>query len=154
MTSTTETRDRGGLDTRLKASWRPIAHATGYPTFTALMQRDELAGDDARRMLSTVLAGWGLMELKDEMDLVATELVANAAKHARGDVIRVNIQRTAPRRVRVTVTDKSREQPKLQKVDELAESGRGLVLVQALASAVGVIPLPWGKSVWAEVTAK
>jgi signal transduction histidine kinase len=154
MTSSTETRERGGPDTRLTASWRPIEHATGYPTFTGLMQRDELAGADARRMLTVVLAGWKLDELKDEMNLVATELVANAAKHARGDVIRVNVMRTAPRRVRVTVTDKSRAQPKLQQVDDLAESGRGLVLVQAVASAVGVIPLPWGKSVWAEVTAK
>ncbi|WP_411092346.1 ATP-binding protein [Streptomyces sp. 049-1] len=136
---------------RLVVTWRPIEHVTGHPAFTALMERDELAAADARRMLTAVLTRWGLMDLQDEMHLVATELVANAAKHGNGDHIRVNVLRTAARRVRVAVTDKSRKPPELRAVDEFAESGRGLHLVQAVASNVGVIPLPWGKSVWAEV---
>ncbi|GAA0638298.1 ATP-binding protein [Streptomyces thermocarboxydovorans] len=153
MASTAFTRAEGGPETRLAASWRPIAHATGYPTFTALMQRDELAGADTRRMLTAVLTGWGLRELREDTHLVATELVTNAVQHGCGDVIRVNVARTGMRRVRVSVTDRSRRQPHLQQVDLLEESGRGLALVQAVASSVGVIPLPWGKSVWAEVTA-
>lgn len=151
MASTTRTTARDGLDSRIAPTWRPVDLASGYPSFAAVVQRDELAGADARRMLAAVLRGWGLLDMKDELNLVATELVSNAAKHARGDVIRVHLTRTGARRVRVAVTDRSRQQPELRAVQDLDESGRGLHMVQAVASRVGVTPMPWGKSVWAEV---
>ncbi|MEV4879838.1 ATP-binding protein [Streptomyces cyaneofuscatus] len=53
-------------------------------------------------------------------------------------------------RVRVSVVDLSKEHPTARATDADAESGRGLVIVEALSSGRwGVDPLPWGKRVWA-----
>lgn len=104
-------------------------------------------------MVDTVLAVWSLERLADDLKVVVSELASNAARHARGTVVRIAVTRTARYRVRVSITDKSQAMPQLQVGDPLAESGRGLRLVDALSSNWGVIPLPWGKQVWAEVTA-
>ncbi|MFJ4469637.1 ATP-binding protein [Streptomyces sp. NPDC089424] len=138
---------------RLRPSWRPVASSTGDPAYSGVLQRDDQAAEDARRMLDTVLAVWRLEHLGDDLKLIASELASNAARHTRGTVVRLTVTRTARHRVRVAITDKSREVPQLEVGDPLAETGRGLQLVDALSSNWGVIPLPWGKQVWAEVTA-
>lgn len=51
----------------------------------------------------------------------------------------------------MAVTDKSRDLPQLREGEPLAESGRGLRLVDAMSTRWGGIPLNWGKQVWAEV---
>ncbi|PSK58015.1 hypothetical protein B0E38_01860 [Streptomyces sp. 111WW2] len=151
MASTTNLRLGDGASARPAASWRPIETTTGDPAFSGVLQRDPMAGADVRRMVRAVLTAWELLDLEDDVRLVSTELVSNAAKHARGDVVRVTLTRTGLRRVRVAVTDRSRGELVMRPVDEDSESGRGLHLVRALASRTGVVPLPWGKSVWAEV---
>ncbi|AWW43208.1 ATP-binding protein [Streptomyces cadmiisoli] len=138
---------------RLRPTWRPVASSTGAPSYSGALQRDDQAAEDARKIVDIVLAVWRLEHLADDVKLIASELVSNAARHARGTVVRMVVTRTARYRVRVAVTDKSRDLPQLQIADPLAEAGRGLCLVDALASNWGVIPLPWGKQVWAEVTA-
>ncbi|MFF0224968.1 ATP-binding protein [Streptomyces sp. NPDC004629] len=136
---------------RPRPSWRPVASVTGDPAYSGVLLRDEQAAEDARAMVAMVLAVWHLPQLADDATLVATELVSNAVRHARGAVVRITVARIARDRVRLAVTDKSRELPRIQLADPLAETGRGLLLVDGLSSTWGVIPYTWGKSVWAEV---
>lgn len=102
-------------------------------------------------MVDMALGVWSLPQLVDDARLVATELTSNAARHARGGVVRITVTRTARYRVRVTVTDKSSTMPRLQVVDPLAETGRGLRMVDAVSADWGITTHKWGKSVWAEV---
>lgn len=119
--------------------------------FSESLPRKPESAAVARRRVRTVLGGWHLPELSDCAVLIVTELVANAAEHARGSYVRVTVTRTGEHRVRVAVVDKDHNQPRprLATVDD--ERGRGLQLVDALSDVWGVDPLPWGKRVWADV---
>nr|WP_237694725.1 ATP-binding protein [Streptomyces sp. SID2563] len=64
--------------------------------------------------------------------MIVSELVANSVKYARRDSIRVVVERTAPRAVRVAVTDFSRAPPVERQVGDSDEGGRGLLLVAEL----------------------
>jgi anti-sigma regulatory factor (Ser/Thr protein kinase) len=81
--------------------------------------------------------------------LLVTELVTNAILHARTPLhLTVEIRSG---RVRIAVEDESADRPALRHYDPDAVTGRGLALVQQLASSWGVEPTPSGKSVWCEV---
>ncbi|THA71795.1 ATP-binding protein [Streptomyces sp. A0958] len=101
------------------------------------------------RLTDAALSCWGLEELADDGALIVTELVANAVQHARQDSIRVVVERTAARKVRVAVTDFSRARPVERRAGD--EGGRGLLLVAALAVDWGTDERCWGKVVWAEL---
>jgi len=114
----------------------------------------------ARRLVRAVLDAWELSCLADSAELVVSELVANAAEHARpaahrlhGATIRVGLTRVRTDRVRVTVTDLDRRVPKVRPAGDDQEHGRGLALVEAISEAWGVTPVRWGKHVWAELEA-
>ncbi len=82
--------------------------------------------------------------------LLANELVTNAILHARGDILLA--VELAPGKVRIQVTDQSSQLPVHRGGVEEATSGRGLELVDALATAWGVEPMSDdGKQVWCEV---
>ncbi|MGW4818577.1 SpoIIE family protein phosphatase [Streptomyces sp. NPDC004227] len=55
------------------------------------------------------------------------------------------------RRLRVEVTDAGDDLPHKRRPGELASSGRGLVLIELLADAWGVVPRGQGKSIWFEL---
>jgi serine/threonine-protein kinase RsbW len=111
----------------------------------------------ARRDLRDVLTAWGLEELTDSAELVLSELVTNAVRHARsplGRHIETRYER-ADGGVRIEVHDANERWPELQKADAEAEAGRGLMLVDVItgqrwgaSEREGV-----GKLVWAVVTA-
>ncbi|MGW5198657.1 ATP-binding protein [Streptomyces spiralis] len=106
----------------------------------------------ARNLVRTALAAWYLDELTDTAILLVSELVANAVKHTSSRVIRVIVTRPSERFVRIAVVDRARVMPELVKPgDELVASGRGLLLVDALAERWGTDLYRWGKQVWAEL---
>jgi hypothetical protein len=80
--------------------------------------------------------------------LLASELITNALRHGSGDI--TVLVTLGPDVVRVDVADGSASElrPRVAVFD--AEHGRGLFIVDHLASAWGVEPLPRGrgKSVW------
>ena len=117
------------------------------------MPRTAESAARARDLVRTVLAAWCLDELSDPADSVVTELVGNAADHARGQTIRVTVTRTERRRVRVAVTDMSKKLPEARPFDLDEESGRGLLLIAAMSKEWCVDPLAWGKRVWADLEA-
>lgn len=93
------------------------------------------ATDDARRVVG----------------LLASELVTNAVKHGpSGGVVRVDVRRSGDR-LRVAVRDESDGRPVRLEPGPTALSGRGVMLVDRLASEWGVEPADGAKTVWFEV---
>jgi anti-sigma regulatory factor (Ser/Thr protein kinase) len=112
----------------------------------------------AREHARDVTAGWGFAALARNCELLVAELVTNAVTHgtppAAGGVTPVRLRLTAlPRGVRIEVRDASDQMPRMR-CDPLAEGGRGLILVAAIAARWGACPAPrGGKCVFAEVSA-
>ncbi|MGX1854821.1 ATP-binding protein [Streptomyces sp. NPDC055299] len=127
---------------------------TGHPGYSETLLRRPESVATARRLVRTALTAWGLEELADDGALVVSELVTNAVQHARSEVIRLVISRPGPATVRIGVVDKSKAPPQRHRPGSEDDSGRGLVLVAALADDWGTDPLPWGKRVWSELRRK
>ncbi|GAA3821723.1 ATP-binding protein [Streptomyces phyllanthi] len=107
----------------------------------------------ARLLATEQLRAWGLP--LDPADLVVAELAANAVTHGRvpGRDFRLTLYVVGDT-LRIEVTDTCGDRlPRTQQATEDGESGRGLLLVEALADRWGVAhgPTPH-KTVWAEVT--
>ena len=104
-----------------------------------------------RHALRELLGVAGDGEVGDTAELLVTELVANAARHAGGEVrVRAVLQSGL---LLVEVLDSSEVLPiPGPEVDWDCESGRGIALVEALADRWGADPLPSGKRVWFELS--
>ncbi|MFE0518515.1 ATP-binding protein [Streptomyces sp. NPDC058954] len=106
----------------------------------------------ARLLATERLRAWELP--LDPAEHIVAELAANAATHGRvpGRDFRLTLYVVADT-LRIEVTDtRSDSAPRAQLPSPEAESGRGLVLVDALADKWGVAPgLPPRKTVWAEI---
>jgi anti-sigma regulatory factor (Ser/Thr protein kinase) len=114
----------------------------------------------ARRLTAHRLDAWDVpydSTANDTVVAVVAELAANAVQHGRvigrdfhlllrmtGDTVRIEVSDTRTERVP--------EAPDVQAADPLAESGRGLAMVDCLAHTWGWQPRPNapGKTVWAE----
>jgi anti-sigma regulatory factor (Ser/Thr protein kinase) len=88
-----------------------------------------------------------------DVELLASEVIANAVLHGRGPVT-VGLERS-DHLVRVEVSDTSADLPALQPSEDLlAERGRGFLLVDRVASRWGFERRQGdGKTVWFEVEA-
>jgi anti-sigma regulatory factor (Ser/Thr protein kinase) len=110
---------------------------------------------EARAFVAAALAD---CPARETLLTCVSELAANAIAHtasgAAGGVFAVEVSRPADGRAIVAVTDAGGPgEPSLRDADELAEDGRGLALVAALASRWGHYRLDdGGRTVWAEVT--
>lgn len=106
-----------------------------------------------RRILRGFLTHWGLSRLTDVAELALTELVANVVRHVPGRRCVVLILRR-PDGLRVEVSDGCPAPPRVtHDPDRLSESGRGLLLIEAVADRWGTDPNPTGKTVWFECDA-
>ena len=91
---------------------------------------------------------WGVEP--DGAVLLTSELVTNAVRHARTEVVVTLCD--AGVGVRIEVTDDAPGTPVLGRPDVDATSGRGLSLVNHVADSWGVVRHPGdGKTVWLEV---
>jgi anti-sigma regulatory factor (Ser/Thr protein kinase) len=81
--------------------------------------------------------------------IVANELAANAVEHVGGAV--EVVAAFSSRAVRIAVSDDSPLAPRVQPHDPRAPRGRGLQMVQVLASRWNWSADGIGKTVWAEV---
>jgi len=106
----------------------------------------------ARQVVRLAGARWMGTEALDTLELLTSEIVTNALLHGRAEphlVVTVRGQT-----VRVAVDDQPSGWPRPKAVPVLSQSGRGLALVDALASSWGVEQLPEDrKRVWFEVRA-
>ena len=109
----------------------------------------------ARRFVAVSLASWGHGEQAQVAVLLASELVTNAivhgAPHGPSDEIAVTVN-SSDGLARIEVRDGSRGTPKLGVRELDSESGRGLLLVDALSSQWGFAPSGRGKAVWFEIS--
>jgi hypothetical protein len=119
--------------------------------------RTDLATDpqparQARAAIRHALATWGIDDPCGDAELLASELVANAAEHTPsqqiGFVLRRHTQPDGQRGVTCEVTDTSPAQPQPRQASASDERGRGLAIVAALATASGVRPEAGGKTAW------
>jgi two-component sensor histidine kinase len=88
----------------------------------------------------------------DDAILLTCELVTNVIRHVQSSMtVTIALEN---RRVRITVSDDSREPPRPRsRVRPWDASGWGLQLIDAVATAWGVQPAVGGKAVWFELAA-
>lgn len=101
---------------------------------------------DARRFVERILRGWRCPDAVELTQLLVSELVSNAVRHA-GTPIRL-VLRVRDGRVSVEVTDGASDPPRPRLAEPDSEAGRGLFLIDQLARDWGVRPERRGKTVW------
>jgi anti-sigma regulatory factor (Ser/Thr protein kinase) len=103
----------------------------------------------ARRLARRAGEAAGLpVDVSDVLQLLVSELVTNAVVHARTE-IRLHVVVTAEQ-IRIEVCDQAGLQPRLRTHSVSATTGRGLRMLNVLASSWGVDELAdGGKMVWA-----
>ena len=107
---------------------------------------------DARLFVSHWARSWGYRPLISAAALLTSELATNAVEHAGGDFT-VEVTDTG-HGVRVDVRDPSPAPPVVRDAQEVDEDGRGLRLVEAVATTWGSEPVAGdGKRVWFELDA-
>ncbi|NUS51161.1 MAG: SpoIIE family protein phosphatase, partial [Nocardioidaceae bacterium] len=121
------------LDTGQVASWE--------------LPADPAVVADARTRVSARLAEWGLDDVAFTTELVVSELVTNAIRHAAGP-IRLRLIRDDT--LICEVSDASSTAPRMRHARTLDEGGRGLFLVAQFTQRWGTRYTPEGKTIWAE----
>ncbi|WP_192806195.1 ATP-binding SpoIIE family protein phosphatase [Streptomyces sp. SS1-1] len=109
---------------------------------------EDAAPGQARRLARGALAGWGLEELSDSVELLVSEIVTNAVRYASRPVT-LRLLRTDV--LRCEVGDDVPQLPRLRQARATDEDGRGLYLVNRLARRWGATRLSTGKVVWFEL---
>ncbi|MFF3877241.1 SpoIIE family protein phosphatase [Streptomyces sp. NPDC001978] len=103
---------------------------------------------DARAHVSRQLAAWGLEDAAFTSELVVSELVTNAIRHATPPLqLRIIRQRN---NLTYEVSDGSSISPHVRRGQANDEDGRGLFIVSQLSERWGVRHRHNGKTVWAE----
>jgi anti-sigma regulatory factor (Ser/Thr protein kinase) len=118
-------------------------------TYRATFAAEPRSVGAARAAVTQRCLQWGLDSLCDDARLIVSELVSNAVRHAGTD-IDLTI-RALEHGVRMEVSDGSTKDVQPRTATFLDEGGRGLQLVDALASHHGVRMRAGGKTVWVEL---
>jgi len=103
----------------------------------------------SRELVTEACARWELRDLAGPACIVVTEMVNNVVAHARtGMVVLLALQGGS---MTVAVRDSSPSVPRFsgEPVPVTSYGGRGLLLIDSVASRWGCLPLPGGKVVWA-----
>ncbi|GAA3940420.1 hypothetical protein GCM10023085_22360 [Actinomadura viridis] len=109
---------------------------------------DPKAAGQAREHVRRQLAAWRLgEEVVMTTELLASELVGNVVRHARGP-IRLRLLRS--RTLICEVSDGSLTTPHIRRTTPADEGGRGLQLIAALSQRWGTRYTAHGKSIWTE----
>jgi anti-sigma regulatory factor (Ser/Thr protein kinase) len=103
----------------------------------------------ARQFVDEVLRDWDAGDIADDAVLVVSELVVNAVLHARSPVDL--LVRSDHGGVVFEVSDTSHLLPRRRDYDQLAITGRGLKILDALAPGWVAERTPTGKTIRARV---
>ena len=115
-------------------------------------QADPEGLSEARTIVRQALTDWDMAELADDAELVTGELLVNVLLHTEGGaVLTLEVLPEPVRRVRLSVQDRSSAWPRRRAPGETATSGRGLLLLDAVATRWGIEPRGEGKAVWCEI---
>lgn len=115
-------------------------------------QADPEGLSDARAIVRQALADWDMAEFADDAELVTGELLVNVLLHTEGGaVLTLEVLPEPVRRIRLSVQDRSSAWPRRRTPGETSTSGRGLLLLDAVATRWGIEPRGEGKAVWCEI---
>ncbi|AVZ76246.1 PAS sensor protein [Streptomyces lunaelactis] len=103
----------------------------------------------ARRLVRGQLRAWGLAEVTETAELLVSELVTNAVRHARGRRAELRLVRAGS--LLCEVADEDHTLPTLLDARPDGERGRGLRVVSSLAREWGTSRTSDGKTVWFEL---
>jgi anti-sigma regulatory factor (Ser/Thr protein kinase) len=129
--------------------------APGRVARTSIQRHDLQQVRRLRHFLGEVMRGWSIDGILDDLELLASEVVTNALIHAHSEVdVRL---REYCDRIRVEVRDSDPHPPvptavlAMDETNQESESGRGLLIVEAVASRWGSSPAGRGKTTWFEI---
>jgi serine phosphatase RsbU (regulator of sigma subunit) len=105
------------------------------------------AASAARQHVRETLGAWHLNDLTLTTEMLASELVANVVRHARGPA-RLRLLRS--RSLVCEVFDGSLTTPRIRRTSWTDEGGRGLQLIAALSDRWGTRYMDTGKCIWTE----
>ncbi|KOU57047.1 PAS/PAC sensor protein [Streptomyces sp. MMG1533] len=108
---------------------------------------DPSAVAETRKRAVGQLASWGLSEAAFVTELVVSELVTNAIRHAEPPI---QLRLIHDASLICEVSDASSTAPHMRRARSYDEGGRGLLLVAQLTRRWGTRPTPMGKTIWAE----
>ncbi|MEW2514033.1 ATP-binding SpoIIE family protein phosphatase [Streptomyces sp. NPDC046870] len=106
------------------------------------------SASEARHRVAEKLTAWGLQDAVATTELIVSELVTNAVRHA-GPPVRLRLIRQGTGLI-CEVSDNSSTSPHLRWARTFDESGRGLLIVAQLTRSWGTRHHAHGKTVWAE----
>jgi anti-sigma regulatory factor (Ser/Thr protein kinase) len=112
------------------------------------------AAGQARRLTRQTLAHWGMADLTDDAETIATEIVTNAVPPGTAGLSIVYAIHAAPPGLRIYTWDIGPGHPVPANPGPDAVSGRGLTIINALTERWGWWPTPsGGKVVYATLAA-
>jgi anti-sigma regulatory factor (Ser/Thr protein kinase) len=114
------------------------------------------ASQCARKHTRQALRDWNLADLGEPAELIISELVTNAieASRASGTGLQVRLAMFSDHeRLLIQVHDSNPEPPVACHGADMAEAGRGLILVDSVSAAWDWYAKPPGKVVWAVLLA-
>ncbi|MEV5407830.1 SpoIIE family protein phosphatase [Thermopolyspora sp. NPDC052614] len=104
---------------------------------------------EARKLATDQLERWGLDDAVFVTELIVSELVTNAIRHAAPPI---HLRLIHDRALICEVSDNSGTVPHLRRARAMDEGGRGLLLVAQLTDRWGTRQSATGKIIWAEQT--
>ncbi|HVM03858.1 MAG TPA: response regulator [Acidimicrobiales bacterium] len=110
---------------------------------------DARSSATARRFVEETLRRWDCEEVLETVKLLVSELVTNSVVHGGSAPEVAVLLRTDA--LRIEVSDRGEGVPAPRTAADDATSGRGLAMVEVLASAWGVDATGGGKTVWFEL---
>ncbi|MFI6039626.1 SpoIIE family protein phosphatase [Streptomyces sp. NPDC051315] len=108
---------------------------------------DPAAVAGTRKNVADRLADWGLADAAFVTELIVSELVTNAIRHAEPPI---QLRLILDGNLICEVSDASSTAPHMRRARTYDEGGRGLLLVAQLARRWGTRPGAKGKTIWAE----
>ncbi|WP_149182529.1 sodium/proline symporter PutP [Streptomyces sp. TRM49041] len=108
---------------------------------------DPAAVGHARNLACGQLSDWGMDDLMFTTELIVSELVTNAIRHATGPIC---LRVIRDRALICEVSDASSTSPRLRHARTTDEGGRGLLIVAQLARRWGTRYTRTGKIIWTE----
>ncbi|MEV6132964.1 ATP-binding protein [Streptomyces violaceusniger] len=102
-----------------------------------------------RHLGAARLRRWGLVDCVETAELLISELVTNAVRYGKGDEVGLSLSHEKGK-VRIEVSDGAPGHPAVRRPAPSEESGRGMLIVDALAEDWGTSRD--GKRTWCTLT--
>jgi len=117
---------------------------------SCLLRPSFAAPATAREFVASKLQTWGIDKAYPDVELLTSELVTNAIRHADGDV-EISIDHSNTDCVRIEVRDLSERLPVMRPLETARDGGWGLHIVGRIATRWGLEQRTGEKTIWCEI---